>query len=257
VKALTLVAIACCAASAVALAQVRTSRAPIVSVSSTQVEVPCSTGDSTTAWNGAIARAVAGTDKIVHLYACTYHFQSTPAPISHGIEVLGQGMYTTYLERDYSPGHGCAASACEFISTVDIGETIKDLAIFAARGTSGGWGLHAISTDARKGNDVILDNVYISGYGTYSLPVFLDGQKSLQPPEGIRKVNFTNVTVFNGTWHGFVCWNCVGMSWHGGGLWEGFGTTQDAIVGGPLSTQNMIAAFVNGTVQYWAGSAIQ
>jgi hypothetical protein len=255
VKALTLVAIAFCATSAVVLTQARTVPAPLAPVSSTQVEVPCSTGDSTPAFNAALARAVAGTDKVVHLYACTYHFDSAPAPISNGIEVLGQGMYTTYLERDYSPGHGC--TKCEFISTVDIGETIKDLAIFAARGTSGGWGFHAISTDARKGNDVILDNVYISGYGTYTLPVFLDGQKSLLPPEGIRKVNFTNVAVFNGTWHGFECWNCVGMSWHGGGLWAGFGTTQDAIVGGPLSTQNMISAFVNGTVQYWAGSELQ
>src|SRR5260370_27925954 len=139
VKALTIVAIACCAMVAVVLAQGRTSPSHLVA-STNQVEVPCSSGERTTAWNAAIARAVAGTDKIVHLYACTYHFQSTPSPISHGIEVLGQGMYTTYLERDYSPGHGCAASACEFISTVDIGETIKDLAIFAARGTSGGGG---------------------------------------------------------------------------------------------------------------------
>jgi len=258
VKLLTIVALACCALTAVVLAQASRSPSPSRPIAPVagQVQVPCSSGDSTAAWNAAIAHAIAGSDKIVHLYACTYHFGSAPAPISHGIEVQGQGMYTTYLERDYSPGHGCAALACEFISTVDVGETIKDLAIFAERGTSGGWGLHAISTDARKGNDVTLDNVYISGYGTYSLPVYLDGRNSLQPPEGIRKVNFTNVAVFNGTWRGFECWNCVGMSWHGGGVWQGFGTTQEVLVGGPLSTVNMIAAYVNGTVQYWKGSEL-
>lgn len=254
-KAVTLVAIACCGALALVLALAQPkSTTSVVTTATTTISVPCSSGDSTTAFNAALARAAEGTEKIVHLFGCTYHFNSAPDPISHGIEVLGEGMYTTYLERDYSPGHGC--SACEFISTVDIGETIKDLAIFAARGTSGGLGFHAISTDARRGNDVTLDNVYISGYGTYSLPVYLDGRKRLQPPEGIRKVNFTNVTVFNGTWFGFECWNCVGMSWHGGGVWQGFGTTQQVIVGGPLSTVNMIAAFINGTSQYWTGSQL-
>lgn len=253
-KPLTLVAIACCGLVAVVLAQPRST--PNVPAASTTIQVPCSSDDSTTAWNASITRAINGNDKVVHLYGCTYHFYSAPVPISHGIEVQGQGMYTTYLERDYSPGHGCAATACEFISTVDIGETIKDLAIFAGRGTSGGWGLHAISSDARKGNDVTLDNVYISGYGTYSLPVYLDGRNSVQPPEGIRKVNLTNLAVFNGTWRGFECWNCVGMSWHGGGVWQGFGTTQEVLVGGPMSTVNMIAAYINGTVQYWKGSEL-
>ena len=255
-KAITVVAIACCGALALVLAQPRTTTTVVTTIAASSISVPCSTGDSTAAFNAALARAVSGTDKTVHLYGCTYHFDSAPDPISHGIEILGQGMNTTYLERDYSPGHGCVTGPCEFISTVDRGETIKDLAIFAAPGTHGGWGFHAISTDARKGNGVTLDNVYISGYGTYTLPVFLDGQNSLQAPAGIRSVNFTNVKIFNGTWHGFECWNCIAMSWYGGGLWQGFGTTQDAIVGGPLSTENVISASLNGTVQYWRGSEL-
>ena len=237
---------------AVGLGQIRSSDADIATP--TQVQVPCSTGDSTAAWAAAIAQAGSGTDKIVHLFACTYHFDSVPAPISGGIEVLGQGLYTTFLERDYSPGASCTAATCEFIQVDDIGDTIKDLAIFAKGGTSGGWGLHVISSDARKTNFVSIDNVYVSGDGTYAVTVFLDGLNSHSPLQGIRAVSLTNVSVFNGTVFGFECWNCVDMNWYGGGVWQGFGTTQSVVVGGPSSAVDTIGAFVNGTNRFWTGS---
>jgi hypothetical protein len=47
------------------------------------------------------------------------------------------------------------------------------------------------------------------------------------------------------------------MSWHGGGVWQGFGTTQQVVVGGSLSALDMIAANFNGTVQYWAGNQMR
>ena len=226
-------------------------------VTPTQVQVPCSSGDSTPAWNAAIAQALGGTDKVVHLFACTYHFSSPPAPITGGIEVIGQGLYSTFLERDYSPGPTCAAAACEFIQVADIGETIKDLAIFARTGTAGGWGLHVVSTDVRKTNFVSLDNVYVSGYGTYAVSVFIDGLNSHSPLQGVRAVHLTNVSVFNGTVFGFECWNCVDMNWQGGGVWQGFGSTQHVVVGGPSSAVDMVAAFVNGRDVYWTGSQLQ
>ena len=254
-KRLSLLVIACCATAGMLVAHL--GRGTPSAVTNAEIQVPCSSGDSTAAWNAAVSQAISGSDRIVHLLACEYHFYSAPAPISHGIEVLGQGLYSTFLERDYSPGHGCSRAACEFIQVDDIGETIKDLAIFARAGTSGGWGLHVISSDSRRGGFVSVDNVYISGYGSYSLPVYLDGLRRQLPPRGIRKVNFTNVYVFNGTWYGFECWNCIAMSWHGGGVWQGFGTTQQVVVGGSLSALDMIAANFNGTVQYWAGDRMR
>ena len=256
-KWLSMAAVVCCGAVAVVLGdQHQGTTTRIITTATREIDVACSSGDSTAAWDTAISRAAAGTDKTVHLFACKYRFDSMPLPITNGVEVVGQGLYSTFLERDYSPGARCAATTCEFIQVEDIGETVKDLAIFAAAGTSGGWGLHIISSDARRANFVSLDNVYISGYGTYTVPVFLDGTASLHDPKGIRAVHFTNVSVFNGTSRGFECWNCVDLNWQGGGVWQGFGTTEEVLVAGPLSAVNLITGFANGAVRYWSGSQL-
>jgi hypothetical protein len=97
--------------------------------------------------------------------------------------------------------------------------------------------------------------VWITGEGTYTLPLFLDGLNRTVAPIGLRTVRLDNVTVFNGTWWAVEWWNCVSCEWFGGGVYQGFGTTQAIVVGGPQSQNNYINAHIDWPASYvWPGS---
>ena len=181
------------------------------------------------------------------------HFATPPNPIQGGIEVIGQGLTATYLERDYQPG--ATVASAEFILVYDIGSSMRDLSLFAGRGTSNGIALHLIETDARRGGWNVFSDLYISGYGTYTIPVFLDGTLKVTQPKGARDITFRNVSIFNATSTTFECWNCINFQWLGGGYWQGAGTVQTLEVGGPLSTGDMLLINFAGVPGFWAGSA--
>ena len=188
--------------------------------------------DVTPAWNAAIQAARTGPAKTIHLDAGQYYFYTRPGPIDSAIRILGDGKSSTVLRRAFSGG--------DFIVVRGLGSSIQDLTIWAEEGTTGGVGLHIISDEQAPGGHNDFRNIWITGMGTYALPLFLDGLKRTSSPNGLRGTRLDNVTVFNGTWYTAELWNCINCQWYGGAIHQGFGTVHKLVIGGPLSTNNRI-----------------
>jgi hypothetical protein len=213
---------------------------------------PISNGpDCTPALNSAIAAALAGDDKTIHVPAGQWMFMTPPNPISGGIRIIGEGKSDTVLTRAYSNG--------EFLVIVQNGSEVKDLTLWAGPGTSGGIGIHMIADNAPNGaggNHVIEDIWITSGTGgTWAIPIYLDGLNRTIAPHGIRAVTLRDVNVFNATSWAMEWWNTVACEWYGGGAYQGAGTTQSIAVGGPLATENLIHAQIDqASSTIWTGA---
>jgi hypothetical protein len=204
--------------------------------------------NTTPALNAAVQAAITGADKSVHFNAGAYSFLTTPATIPGLVRISGEGKSSTTLHRNYQGG--------EFLLATGNGFGLRDLTLWAEAGTSGGVALHLLASNTvGAGGNHEIENVWITGQGTWMLPLLLDGIERTVAPAGLRTVSLKNVSLFNATWWGAEFWNCVGCEWFGGGCYQGFGTTQAIVVGGALSTKN----YINADIDYaastiWAGS---
>jgi hypothetical protein len=200
--------------------------------------------DTTPALNAAVQAALVGSDKQVYFGAGDYAFLTVPAVIPGSVRIYGEGKATTVLHRAYQGG--------EFLLVTGNGFGLRDISLYADAGTSGGVGLHLLASDAiGPGGNHEIENVWITGLGTWIIPLLLDGIERTQAPAGLRAVNLKNVTAFNGTAWGAELWNCIACEWFGGGVYQGFGTTQAIAVGGALSQKNYINADID-----WAASTV-
>lgn len=200
--------------------------------------------DTTPALNAAVSAAIATDDKTIYFSAGQYSFQTIPNAFPSLIRLVGQGLSATVFRRAYSGG--------KFLTLTGNGCGVKDLTLYANSGTSGGYGIHMIASDTLgAGGNHQIENVWITGKGTWAIPLFLDGINKLQAPAGLRTVHLTNVSVFNATLWAAEFWNCVSCEWFGGGAYQGFGTTQALAVGGALGTKNRIDANID-----WAASTV-
>jgi hypothetical protein len=187
-----------------------------------------------------------GRSRIIRFGSGTYHFATPPPILTGGVSLMGQGKSTTVLQRDYSGG--------EFLVVRQNGTRIQDLTLWAGPGTSGGVGLHLIADAADAGGNHVIQALWITGPGTWTLPLFLDGSMRTVDPIGIRTVTLIDVNVFNATWWAAEWWNAVGCQWSGGGAYQGHGTTQLIAVGGALSQLNLIDAIIDPGSTIWAGA---
>jgi hypothetical protein len=202
--------------------------------------------DTTPALNAAVAAALASDDKHIHFCAGLYSFLTAPATLSGSVRLSGEGKSTTILQREYSG---------DFLRATGNGFGLKELTLWAGPGTSGGLGLSLWASNALgSGGNHEIENVWVTGPGTWSCPLYLNGTGT-QSPAGLRTVSLKNVTVFNGTWWGAVLWDCIACEWFGGGVYQGFGTTQAIAVGGARSQKNYINADIDWAAStVWAGS---
>lgn len=198
----------------------------------------------TPAWNAAVDTLKASlTDKTITFSAGQCLFNSQPVPLEDGVSVVGQGKSATLLIRNYSG---------TFITVYGQGTHIRDLTVYAAAGTSGGVGLHAVSSNLiGPGGNHVFSHLWITGNGTYSYTLYLEGWQRTIAPIGMRTVFMLDVTLFNATSWAAQWWGCVGCEWFGGGVYQGFGTTQAIAVGGPMSEKNYINAHID-----WAVSTV-
>lgn len=199
--------------------------------------------DVTASWNADIAKLTASsTDKTLDIPAGNCVFRSRPVPLRLGVSIRGQGKSTTVLIRAYS------AVNDGFITIYNQGSTIRDLTIFAAPGTHGGIGLYIESSDAAKGGNHEIQNVWVTGGGTWYIPMMAYGEISTTPPAGVRAILMNNVNLFNGTVWLLVWWDCIACEWIGGGAYQGAGSTSNIAVGGTRSEKNVINANISGAV---------
>src|SRR5690349_528795 len=116
--------------------------------------------DCTPALNAAIADALAGDQKQIHVPAGQWTFRTPPQPLSAGVGLVGEGKSTTILTRAYSGG--------EFLVIYNQGTILRDFTIWAGPGTSGGIAIHAVSDDAPHGagGNHLFQNLWVtSGSG--------------------------------------------------------------------------------------------
>jgi hypothetical protein len=209
-------------------------------------------GDTTSALQAAVAAASTGCSKVIRFGTALngalgiYHFTSPPPILTGGISLIGQSKSSTVLQRDYSDG--------DFLVVRQNGTRIQDLTLWAGPGTSGGVGLHVIADAQDAGGNHIIDNVWITGPGTWGIPLFLDGLNRTVAPQGLRTVALRDVSVFQATGWAVDWWNCVGCIWSGGGAFQGGGTTQLITVGGPLGTLGLIDAIIDSGSTIWPGA---
>jgi len=205
--------------------------------------------DTAPALNTAIYMAASGPDKTIHFGAGSYTFATRPNALHDQVRLVGEGWYATKLVRAYTSGGS-------FIEGRGVGLYVKDLALWAAPGTSGGTALNFVASNAiGPGGKHVIENVRIlegtvdctsagCPFGSFGIGISLDGTNRTQAPEGIRAVHMRNVIVWGTTQRAVQWWNCRACEWYGGGAYQGGGTNQEVVVGGPLSAANRIDAGV-------------
>jgi hypothetical protein len=193
--------------------------------------------DATPALNAQAAAAMLSSDKEILFPSGQCAFYSAPAPIKGGVSLIGQSKSTTVFMRKYSGS---------LITLHGQGSRIENLTLYAEAGTSGGIGIHAISSEALgAGGNHVLRSIWVTGNGTWAIPVFLDGSGKTADPKGIRTVTAYDLSVFNATSWALECWDCVGFEWFGGGAYQGFGTTQAVVVGGSMGANSYINSMID------------
>jgi len=200
--------------------------------------------DNTPALNSAIAAAIASpTDKTINIPAGDCNFNSQPATLKAGIGILGQGKAVTVLHRNYNGN---------FLHIEGNGVRVKDLTIYANINTTGGIGIEMVASDAvGSGGNHVISSVWITGMGTWAIPLGAWGHERYQLPAGIRAIILQDVSVFNATWQAMTWWGCVSCEWFGGGAYQGFGTTQAIVIGGNNAYKDYVSANVG-----WASSTV-
>lgn len=198
--------------------------------------------DCTPALNAALAAAT-GSVRTIHIPAGEWAFLTQPNVFTMSQRLIGEGKHVTYLTYGLSNSH--------FIRMQSSGAGLREVSLLAGAGTSGSVALHCFTSDdpsiGAGGNHVIEDVWITSKVGaTWGIPLFLDGSARTTAPAGIRTVSLRNVVVFNGTIWAAEWWNTVACEWFGGGAYQGAGTTQSIVIGGPLATGNLIHANLPG-----------
>jgi hypothetical protein len=193
--------------------------------------------NDTPALDAQVLAAVTGRDKEISFPSGQCLFFSPPAPIRGGVSLLGQSKSTTVFIRKYSGN---------FLTIYGNGSRIENLTIYADAGTSGGVGIYAVANETEgAGGNHVLKHLWITGSGTWAIPVFLDGSGKTVAPKGIRTVTAWDLSVFNATGWALECWDCVGFEWFGGGAYQGFGTTQAIVIGGPQGANSYVNAMID------------
>lgn len=180
--------------------------------------------DVSPAFNNAVAAAIASpSDKVVSLPAGNCVFYSKPATLRDGVAVIGQGKSVTVLRRAYNGS---------FFTLTGQGVRLEHLTIYADQNTSGGVGVEMLASEALgAGGNHVLRHLWVTGRGTWVIPLGAWGQDKTTAPIGIRTVYMSDVNVFNATYQALTLWHCHACEWVGGGAYQGFGTTQQVVIG--------------------------
>ncbi|OGO02362.1 MAG: hypothetical protein A2Y72_02215 [Chloroflexi bacterium RBG_13_53_26] len=211
--------------------------------------------DNTAAFNSALAAAVASTHRRLIIPAGSWLFNSKPNDIAAPVMLLGEGMSNTILVRNYTE----ATSTKGLIKIICSAGHVRDLAIIAASGTTGGACLSAASTAAIDASGLTLENIWLSTYGGASgnnleYGLYIDGTAKTSAPAGARTNFIKNAHVFGANQANAALLGCVGLVWEGGGLYQAGSTTGGTLyIGGDATVKssyvNVHVSNIGGKVQ--------
>lgn len=209
--------------------------------------------DNTPAFNAAVASCETTGCREITFPAGKFKFLSPPVPMRVGIYLRGASKSDTLLIRSYSGGHFLT-----WIGSAPTGKGMsggaEKLAVYAGAGTSGGFGIQLTGDANSRASFNHFSDIVVTGDGTWDISVYIDGSQLGAPLQGIRDVSFFNVSIFNATISPLYIYNGVAVTFVGGGVFQGLGTTGDVYIlgwpGDPMrwSTKIMLQTFVDGTL---------
>jgi hypothetical protein len=177
------------------------------------------TADDTTAFaNFLTAVQTSTSSRTGYIPKGTYKITSKPATITTGILLFGDGLNQTIILKSYNEGTG---TNC-FVTLGDnaSGTTIRDMAINAASGTTGGCIVKILSSASTAVSGITFQNLWLSTFGTdtWQNGVVIDGSAKTSAPTGARDIHFSNVYLFGATGASLFVNGGIGISWTGGGI---------------------------------------
>lgn len=176
--------------------------------------------DNKTAFDNAVAAAIAGGDSL-YIPPGNYRFNSRPTIITSPVCIYGSSMSSTVLERNYNQ-----AGASGFITIQGLGVTLRGMSINAVAGTTGGSAVEISSTASLAVSFAVIEDVSMSTYGTntWENTLLISGTSKTSAPIGTRDLALKNVHVFGALTKAVMVSGAVGLSWHGGGIYNAGGT---------------------------------
>ena len=185
--------------------------------------------DCAPAFDLAIAAAIASGILTVYIPAGNYYFNTQPASITSAVRLVGDGLNSTVLIRNYN---GSAGVGMINLAPGSSGAAIYSMAIDAASGTSGG---HAIAATASAGaavDGIVMEDLWISTFGTdtWVSGIHIDGTLRATGAVGVRETSLRNVNVFGAAMRAVTLLSVVNFSWHGGGMYTAGGTGAGSIL---------------------------
>src|SRR5215813_1519309 len=145
--------------------------------------------DNTPKFNALIKNL--GSVRTVYFPSGAYYFNSAPKIIEQNITMIGNGINSTSLIRNYT-----ATSYYDVLLYTKRTIKIESIGILAASGTQHGG---AIRVEGQAASASVLRDLYITGQngGTFDIPLTVSSNDEL----GIRDCNIDNVQLFAATWH--------------------------------------------------------
>lgn len=191
--------------------------------------------DNTTFFNNAVAAAIAAGHRRLWIPAGNYRFNSKPNDLDTTIEIIGDSMSTTVLERNYN-----ASGSTGFIVIEANGIVLRNLSINAVSGTTGGSAIHVHSTASLSVSFWTLENLSLSTYGTntWTTTLLIDGLERTSAPIGTRDGHLRNVHVFGASSSAVTITGGIGVAWMGGGIYSAGGTNGGITITGTASVQS-------------------
>ena len=182
-----------------------------------------STFDNTPAFNALIAAAKAGNQRMF-IDKGVYYFKSKPSNIDFPADLSGLNKNATVMIRDYNE----ASSSTGFLHLIPNcnGSTIRNMAIEANVGTTGGCLIAAVSSTTVAIGGLSFENLVLSSLGsaTHFCSLYLNGSAKMPnvppgTPQGIRSTNIYNVDIFGSTSYSLQAISAEGLTWNGGGMY--------------------------------------
>lgn len=212
--------------------------------------------DCKPAFDSLFNQVVATGVRKVLLGAGVYRFASKPISIADKIELLGCGMSSTVLLRDYAE----AGTTTGLIDLQYPGSVLRGFAIKASAGSSGGSAISAIaSTLLGKASAHVFEDLWLTtdAADKWANPLYIDGSLMVTGAQGARDLSFRNVHVFGCSDTSVTLKSVVGCSWKGGGLYSAGGTgvrSGGLLIDGIASNESFYLDFdttiVNGKVTF-------
>lgn len=177
--------------------------------------------------------------------------------LTGNVLLVGDGVQSTTILRAFSP----ASDAIGAINlNVRNGSGIRDLAIVAATGTTGGCLISIVSTAATAAGFMRLCNLDLTfqSVNTYKYALYVDGSAKTGAPIGARDLYLSDVVAFGGTSGSAYFKGVVACTWMGGGAYAGGSTSGSVTVTGDATVTSQyvtlsISSIAGLTLDYVAG----